>query len=129
MFINSSYTQLEKVSIKDVQFRFFKKTQEIFGCAIMQKRVYWFVMIAPINLLIHSDFMKTQIESSSNLFYIEKIVHSKQAMSFQQKNAVILPNFLVWKLCEKAQFPYSFWWITRNYAETVLFHKIPTPAN
>ena len=95
----------------------------------MQKLVYWFVMMAPINLLIHSDFMKTQIESSSNLFYIEKIVHSKQAMSFQQKNAVILSNFLAWKLCEKALFPYSFGWITWNYAETVPFHKIPTPGN
>ena len=73
--------------------------------------------------------MKTQIESSSNLFYIEKIVHSKQAMSFQQKNAVILPNFLMLKLCEKTQFSYFFGWIARNYAKTTPFHKIPTPVN
>ena len=29
------------------------------------------------------------------------------------KNTVILPNFLVWKFCEKAQFPYQE--IRRNY--------------
>ena len=45
------------------------------------------------------------------------------------KNTVISPNFLVWKLCGKAQFPHSFGSIAWNYAETVLFHKIFTPRN
>ena len=35
------------------------------------------------------------------------------------KNTVISPNFLVWKFCGKAQFPYSFGRLARNYAETV----------
>ena len=42
------------------------------------------------------------------------------------KNIVISPNFLVWKFCEKAQFPHSFGEIARNYAETVPFHKFHT---
>ena len=36
------------------------------------------------------------------------------------KNTVISPKFLVWKFCGKAHFPR----FTRNYAETVPFHKI-----
>ena len=36
------------------------------------------------------------------------------------KNAVISPNFLVWKFCGKAQFSHSFGRIARNYPETVL---------
>ena len=31
------------------------------------------------------------------------------------KKFVISPNFLVWKFCGKAQFPYSFGWFARNY--------------
>ena len=45
------------------------------------------------------------------------------------KNTVISPNLLVWKLCGKVQFPDSFGWFARNYAETVPFHKISTPEN
>ena len=45
------------------------------------------------------------------------------------KNTLILPNFLVWKFCGKAQFPHSFWQLARNYAETVPFHKISTTGN
>ena len=39
-------------------------------------------------------------------------------------NAVISPNFLVWKFCGKVQFPHSFRRIARNYTETVPFRKI-----
>ena len=46
---------------------------------------------------------------------------------YTAKNTVISPNFMVWKFCGKAQFPHSFGRIARNYAETVLFHKISTP--
>ena len=49
--------------------------------------------------------------------------------SLTAKNPVISPNFLVWKINEKAQFPHSFGRITRNYAETVLFHKISTSGD
>ena len=45
------------------------------------------------------------------------------------QNYVISPNFLLWKLCGKAQFPHRFGRIARNYAETVPFHKISTPGN
>ena len=37
------------------------------------------------------------------------------------KNAVISPDFLVWKFCGKAQLPHSLGRIARNYAETVPF--------
>ena len=46
---------------------------------------------------------------------------------YTAKNTVISPNFMVWKFFGKAQFPHSFGRIARNYAETVLFHKISTP--
>ena len=39
-------------------------------------------------------------------------------------NTVISRNFLMWKFCRKAQFPYSFGRFARNYAKTVPFHKI-----
>ena len=42
---------------------------------------------------------------------------------------LISTNFLVWKFCGKAQFPHSFGWFSRNYAETVPFHKISIPGN
>ena len=45
------------------------------------------------------------------------------------KNTVISPDFLVWKFCGKAQFLHSFRRFTRNYVETVPFHKIFTPGN
>ena len=40
------------------------------------------------------------------------------------KNTVMSPNFSMWEFCGKEQFPHSFRRITRNYAETVPFHKI-----
>ena len=52
-----------------------------------------------------------------------------QPQELTAKNTVISPNFQVWKFCGKAQFPHSFGRIARNYAETVLFHKISTPGN
>ena len=45
------------------------------------------------------------------------------------KNAVFLPNFLVWTFCRKAQFRNSFGQIAWNCAETVPFHKISVPGN
>ena len=39
------------------------------------------------------------------------------------QKCVILPNFLVYKFCGKAQFPLRFGRIARNSAETVPFHK------
>ena len=45
------------------------------------------------------------------------------------KNTIISFDFLVWKICGKAQFPHSFRWIARNYAEVVPFGKISTPGS
>ena len=45
------------------------------------------------------------------------------------KNAVISPDFLVWKFCEKAQFLHSSVRIAGNYVETVPFSKMSTPGN
>ena len=47
---------------------------------------------------------------------------------YTAKNIVISRNFLVWKLCWKAQFPHSFGWFARNYGETVASHKNSTPG-
>ena len=44
-------------------------------------------------------------------------------------NAVISPNFLVWKFCGNAQFPGSLGRFARNYTEAVSFYKISTPGN
>ena len=46
-----------------------------------------------------------------------------------RKNAVISPNFLVWKFCGKAQFPLSFRRLAQNYVETMSVHKISTTGN
>ena len=45
------------------------------------------------------------------------------------KNAVILPNFLVWKLCGKAHFLLSFEVSPGGYAETAPFCKPFAPSN
>ena len=45
------------------------------------------------------------------------------------KKTVISPDFLVWKFYGKAQFLHSFRRFARNDAETVPFHKIPTPEH
>ena len=48
--------------------------------------------------------------------------HRKQSPEvfhfYTAKNTVILPNFLVWKFCRKAQFPHNIWRFAWNYAET-----------
>ena len=58
---------------------------------------------------------------SSNLQIVSTSVYTT-------KNTVISPNFLVWKFYGKEQFPHSFGRFAKNYAETVAFHKISTPA-
>ena len=45
------------------------------------------------------------------------------------KNIVISPNFLAWKFCGEAQVPHSFGRFSRNYADTVPFHKISISGN
>ena len=50
-------------------------------------------------------------------------------MTSTAKNTVISLDFLVRKFCGKAQFLHSFGRFTRNYAETVPFHKTSTLGN
>ena len=50
-------------------------------------------------------------------------------MFTQWEKSVISYIFLVFKFCEKSQFPHSFGQVIQNYAETVPFHKIFTPGN
>ena len=38
-------------------------------------------------------------------------------------NTVISRNFLIWKFCRKAQFPYSFGWFARNIRKMCLSTK------
>ena len=54
-------------------------------------------------------------------------MHSAKAIiiSWELKNTVISPNFLVWTFCGKAQFPQSFG-RRRNYAETVFRQNFHT---
>ena len=42
---------------------------------------------------------------------------------------MILPDFLVCKVCGKGQFPQSFGRTAQNSAETMPFRKISTPGN
>ena len=39
------------------------------------------------------------------------------------------PNFLMYKYCEKAQFPHSFGGFAQNYAGIVPFYKMSTPES
>ena len=54
---------------------------------------------------------------------------SLQLKAVTAKNTVILPNFLVYKIWEKVQFPRSFGRIAQNYAQTVPSHNISTPGS
>ena len=67
--------------------------------------------------------------SDTTHFCVHPSMYLYISISITVKNAIISPNFLMRKFCGKAQFPHSFGRIARNYAETVLFHKISTPGN
>ena len=70
--------------------------------------------------LLHTDFP----EYSPLKFLITQVIVMKSiTLILTEQNAIISPNFLVWKYCGKAQFPYSFGRIARNYAEAVPFRK------
>ena len=67
--------------------------------------------------------------STYNSVLLHNILIAWKRAKSTAKNIVISPNFLVWKFCEKAQFPHSFERFSRNYAETVPSYKIFTPGN
>ena len=77
--------------------------------------------IEPINICV------VDLICVFNVFNAKKLTEKR--LEITGKNTVISPDFLVWKFCGKTQFLHSFGRIARNYAETVPFCKICTPAN
>ena len=78
-----------------------------------------------INRKLYNQNLESELESNCNNFKLDILF----SVSNTVKNIVISPNFLMWKFCEKKQFPHSFGRFARNSAETVPFLKISTPGN
>ena len=81
------------------------------------------------SVLLYHKFFPQKLKKKIKIIIIKK----KQSrllicQSVHCKNTVISPDFLVWKFCGKAQFPYSFGQFVLNFAEIVLFRKISTPG-
>ena len=62
--------------------------------------IIFFLPNTPFKTLVVFDFF-------INTLYLTGIP-SPFSRFFTSKNTIILPNFLVWKFCGKAQFPHSF---------------------
>ena len=90
----------------------------------MQRRLYWASKALIQNFPICVGYM---VKDQFELMLFSK--SWKYTSTNTAKNTVITPDFLVWKLCGKAQFPHSFRRFAHNYAETVPFRKISTPGN
>ena len=84
--------------------------------------------LSSIRILYHLAHI-ISVALNSNRRKKLKLIPKSFTNWYTVKNAVISPNFLVWKFCRKAQFPHSFRRISWNYAETVPFHKIYAPGN
>ena len=94
----------------------------------------WIVLCRSKKCILHfSDklFSGKQISCKykSKFVFYKYVNHRTWLTHNTAKNTIISPNFLVWKFCGKAQFPYNFGWIARSYTETVPFHKISTPGH
>ena len=93
--------------------------------------LYFFINLIKNNKLwfncldsVYTNTTKTGILLSPR-FFSRLIIFTKPAKKISDvtlgttaKNIVISPNFRVWKFCRSTQFPHSFGWIARNYAET-----------
>ena len=66
-----------------------------------------------------------QIFQYTWLFSTHKTLKGYKKKKNTEKVTVVSSNFLVWKFCGKAQFPYSFGRFAQNYAETCLSTKFP----
>ena len=63
-----------------------------------------------------SPFLHLRFICSQKMFHVARV---KYRLRYDTAyNTLILPNFLVWKFCEKAPFSHSFGQFTRNSAET-----------
>ena len=65
----------------------------------------------------------------SNLLNAISLIYCKMYFFCTAKNTVILPNFLVWKFCKRAQFSHRFERFSWNYVETEPFQKNFKPGN
>ena len=68
--------------------------------------------------MIHSNVLKYLFQKSYKIRCVKNKIHCVTAL-----NAVISPNFLMWKFWGKAQFPYSF------DGPKLYGDKISTPGN
>ena len=88
-----------------------------------------FVKVCPLVLSQHCKYcIVFSLNNEINLLTIEIKVTDETLVCrvFTAKNNVILPNFLVWKFCGKAQFPQSFRRFAHNIVETTFqqnFHS------
>ena len=81
-------------------------------------------------LLFYLQRICSNFQCIFRMIYFQLIVNQVKVIeTITAKNAVISPDFLVWKFYGKAQFSYSFIRIARNYAKTVPFSKIFTPGS
>ena len=80
---------------------------------ILLKNELHFLWLLQVNILFYFKATRMRIRNTEHCI----------------KSTKISPNFLVWKFCEKAQFPQSFGQVALNSAKTVTFHKISTPGN
>ena len=84
--------------------------------------------VSEFSSIYHRHFIK--LISRIPFVYISHLnLKSKQTCTQHSKKCRNFTEFHGVEFCGKAQFPHSFGWIARNYAETVPFHKIFTPGN
>ena len=86
----------------------------------MQRRLYWASKALIQNFPICVGYM---VKDQFELMLFSK--SWKYTSTNTAKNTVITPDFLVWKLCGKAQFPHSFRRFAHNYAKLCLSAKFP----
>ena len=115
-------------------FHFFSKIElsfivrvktELFTCSCNFASITLFLLFSCCNF--YFKFRSTNRTKWNYKSYMAKLQNLKTQTLL--KNTVISPHFLVWTLCGKAQFQHSFGRFTRNYVETVPFHKISSPED
>ena len=101
-----------------------------------QSKFFWTLLKITVKFLRKNSrhFMEKKIflilkDILCKVLWLKRTKDFGKVSSFAAQNAVIAPNFLVWKCCGKAHFPHSFERFARNCAETVPFRKISTPVN
>ena len=99
---------------------FTKKISSWKNCFLLVLR--WFLPLAIKNSeKIIRNLKATQIH--------ESLLLPNNCKMFTTKNTVISPDFLVFKFCGKAQFPYRFGRIVRNYTDLLRIIKTKPVEN